>query len=62
MPDGVETDKIEASFNNGVLAITLPKTDQAIEREVLINPGSDEKAMIIDFVKAGRQRWFFEDR
>ena len=36
--------------------------NQAIEREVLINPGSDETPMIIDLVKAGRQRWFFENR
>jgi HSP20 family protein len=29
VPDGVETDKIEASFKNGVLSITLPKSTQA---------------------------------
>jgi HSP20 family protein len=33
LPAGVDTDKIEASYNNGVLAITLPKTSEAIERE-----------------------------
>ncbi len=29
VPDGVDADKIEASFNNGVLSVTLPKTAEA---------------------------------
>jgi HSP20 family protein len=33
VPAGVDADKIEASFKNGVLAITLPKTSETIERE-----------------------------
>jgi HSP20 family protein len=33
LPDSVDVDNIEASFNNGVLAIMLPKSTQAIERE-----------------------------
>jgi hypothetical protein len=29
VPDGVDADKIEASFKNGVLMVTLPKSAQA---------------------------------
>ena len=29
MPEGVDTDKIEASFKNGVLTVTLPKKPEA---------------------------------
>ncbi|RXH23999.1 molecular chaperone Hsp20 [Bradyrhizobium nanningense] len=29
LPDGVDADKIEASFKNGVLKVTLPKTAEA---------------------------------
>ena len=29
MPEGVAADKIEATFKNGVLTVTLPKTEEA---------------------------------
>jgi HSP20 family protein len=29
VPEGVETDKIEATFNNGVLTVILPKKPEA---------------------------------
>ena len=29
IPDGVDTDKIEAAFKKGVLTVTLPKTAEA---------------------------------
>jgi HSP20 family protein len=32
LPDMVKTDKIEATFKNGVLTVTLPKTEKAIEQ------------------------------
>ena len=32
-PEGVDTDKIEASFKKGVLRITLPKKPEAIQAE-----------------------------
>ncbi len=41
LPDGVDADKIEASFNKGVLTVTLPKKPEAIkaERKVEIKAG-----------------------
>jgi len=33
LPEGVDTDKIEASFKNGVLKVTLPKTPEAQRAE-----------------------------
>jgi HSP20 family protein len=33
VPDGVDADKIAASFKNGVLSVTLPKTAQAVQSE-----------------------------
>jgi len=31
VPDGVDADKIEASFKNGVLTVTLPKSAEALK-------------------------------
>ena len=36
MPEGVDTNKIEAAFNKGVLKITLPKTAEAQKAETKI--------------------------
>jgi HSP20 family protein len=33
VPDGVDADKVEASFKNGVLTVTLPKTPEAQKKE-----------------------------
>ena len=33
VPDDVDTDKIEASFKNGVLSVTLPKSAEAQKSE-----------------------------
>jgi HSP20 family protein len=33
VPDGVDADKIEATFKNGVLSVTLPKTAEAQKSE-----------------------------
>jgi HSP20 family protein len=33
VPQGIDRDKIEASFKNGVLALTLPKTPDAMQRQ-----------------------------
>jgi len=37
IPEGVDVDKIEASFKNGVLTVTLPKTVQAQKPEKKIS-------------------------
>ena len=41
LPDGVEAEKIEAKFKNGVLAITLPKKEEAkkVVRQVEVKTG-----------------------
>ncbi len=33
VPDGVDADKIEASFKKGVLSVTLPKSAEAQKAE-----------------------------
>lgn len=41
VPDGVDLDQVEATFDNGVLTVALPKTHEAREREkrIPIKPG-----------------------
>jgi len=41
VPEGVESDKIEASFRKGVLTVTLPKTPAAQAAEKKINIKAD---------------------
>jgi HSP20 family protein len=36
VPDGVDADKIEANFKNGVLTVTLPKSPEAQKRQKTI--------------------------
>jgi HSP20 family protein len=33
VPDGIDADKVEASFKNGVLTVTMPKTPEAQKKE-----------------------------
>jgi HSP20 family protein len=33
IPEGVDADKIQASFEKGVLTITLPKTTESLQKE-----------------------------
>jgi HSP20 family protein len=37
LPDGVDADKIAATFKNGVLTVTLPKTAEAVRSEKKIS-------------------------
>ena len=41
VPDGVDSDKIEASFKNGVLSVTLPKSPEAqkAEKKIAVKTG-----------------------
>ncbi|MFL5256705.1 MAG: Hsp20/alpha crystallin family protein [Rhodopila sp.] len=34
LPDGADSDKVEASFANGVLTVTVPKTAQAAPKKI----------------------------
>ena len=36
LPVNVKTDKIEATFDKGVLKVTLPKTEEAQKKEIEI--------------------------
>jgi HSP20 family protein len=41
LPEGIDTDKIEAAFKNGVLTVVLPKsaTAQDAEKKIAVKPG-----------------------
>jgi HSP20 family protein len=39
LPPGINTDKVEAKYHNGVLTITFPKTEQGKGRKVAIKGG-----------------------
>ena len=41
VPEGIDTDKIKASFKKGVLAVTLPKSAEArrAERKIAVKAG-----------------------
>ena len=43
VPDGADTEKIEASFKNGVLKVMMPKTAEALKsiKKVEVKGGSD---------------------
>jgi len=39
LPDGIKADKVEATFKDGVLAITVPKSEETKEKTVEIKVG-----------------------
>jgi HSP20 family protein len=45
LPEYVDGDKIEASYNNGVLTITVPKAQSARPRKIAINGGTHSKQL-----------------
>jgi HSP20 family protein len=36
LPDNVDTDNVKASFSDGILRITLPKTEQSQRKSIEI--------------------------
>jgi HSP20 family protein len=43
LPEGTETDKVKASFRNGVLEVTLPLGKEAVARKVPIEAQAEQK-------------------
>lgn len=41
--EGLDTERVEASYENGVLTVTVPVAEQAKPRKVLISPGGGAK-------------------
>jgi HSP20 family protein len=54
VPDGVELDKVDASFKKGVLTVTLPKTAEAQKAEKKITVRRAASTMRV-FDKLGRR-------
>jgi HSP20 family protein len=42
LPDGVDPDRIEASFNNGVLEVHIPKPEERKPRRISISGGNGD--------------------
>lgn len=45
LPDGVDADKISASFRNGVLEVTIPKPEQRKPRRIEISSEEEPKTI-----------------
>lgn len=45
LPEHVDADKITASFADGVLTVTVPKSSQAVPRRININGGAGQKSI-----------------
>lgn len=45
---GIDTDRIAATYRNGVLTVTLPVSDKAKPRKVAISTGEDDTALRIE--------------
>ncbi|RLI73597.1 Hsp20/alpha crystallin family protein, partial [Archaeoglobales archaeon] len=37
LPTEIDVDKVKASYNNGVLEVTLPKTEKAVKKTIKID-------------------------
>jgi HSP20 family protein len=53
LPFPVQNDKVEADFSDGVLTLTLPKVEEAVNRVVKVNLGGNEPAAIEGEANAG---------
>ena len=40
LPDGIDRDRIAATVKNGVLRLTLPKSEAARPRKIVIHPNA----------------------
>jgi HSP20 family protein len=45
LPDGVDPDRITASFDNGVLSLIVPKPERLVPRTIEIGGGSGQKRL-----------------
>jgi HSP20 family protein len=45
LPEGVDADKISASFHNGVLEVSIPKPEQRKPRRIEISSGDEPKTI-----------------
>jgi HSP20 family protein len=54
LPSSVSADQVKAEFDNGVLRIRLPKTEQAKPRRIEVQPGSSAQAQRVNTGR-GRQ-------
>ena len=43
MPTGVKADKIEATFDKGVLKVTVPKAEEAKKKEITVKVKQPKK-------------------
>jgi len=45
MPEGVQSDKVEANYHNGVLEVSAPLSEKAIPRKILIKSAEGGKKL-----------------
>ena len=50
--DGLDSERVEASYENGVLSVTVPVAEQAKPRKIQVNSVSNGKAKSIDTTAA----------
>lgn len=53
LPAGIDADRIEASFDQGVLEVRVPKPEQQQPRRVEVHVGAGEHAPVIEGSTAG---------
>ena len=45
LPDGIDPDRITASFDNGVLSLIVPKPERMVPRTIEIGGGSEQRSL-----------------
>ncbi len=46
LPEGVATDKVRASFKNGVVEITVPLAKETVAQKVPVEPAEERKVEV----------------